>query len=66
MEDVIRYRLRMSEIVPVEMAHFRIGTFFSPSRPTHTDNVLSPKLMVGYILPLPSCSKRHSVCGVLK
>lgn len=25
MEDVIRYRLRMTEIVPVEMAKYRIG-----------------------------------------
>jgi hypothetical protein len=29
MEDVIRYRLRMHEIVPIEMAQHRIGTIFS-------------------------------------
>lgn len=25
MEDIIRYRLHMSEIIPVEMSRFRIG-----------------------------------------
>lgn len=27
MEDVIRYRLRMSEIIPVEMSQYRICAF---------------------------------------
>lgn len=25
MEDIIRYRLRMTEIIPVEMSNYRIG-----------------------------------------
>jgi hypothetical protein len=29
MEDVIRYRLRMTEIIPVEMAKYRIGMVYS-------------------------------------
>lgn len=29
MEDVIRYRLRMSEVVPVEMSQYRIGYLLS-------------------------------------
>lgn len=26
MEDTIRYRLRMTELIPVEMSQYRIGT----------------------------------------
>jgi hypothetical protein len=32
MEDVIRYRLRMSEIIPVEMSQYRIGSLSLPNR----------------------------------
>lgn len=32
MEDVIRYRLCMSEIIPVEMSQHRIGTVLRTSR----------------------------------
>lgn len=31
MEDAIRYRLCMSELIPTEMSQYRIGAYFNPA-----------------------------------
>jgi mediator of RNA polymerase II transcription subunit 14 len=36
MEETIRYRLRLKEIIPVEMSRYRIGKSGSLSNPTQS------------------------------
>lgn len=46
MEDIIRYRLRMTEIIPVEMSRYRIGKLFPlPHSTPFPLDILSSYLM---------------------
>ena len=36
MEETIRYRLRLKEVIPIEMSRYHIGKSGSPSNPTQS------------------------------
>ena len=65
MEDVIRYRLRVSEVIPVEMSSYRIGSLLSLSFQALTIDY-SVQLMDESTLLLQNCLKCLFVCVVHK